>query len=684
MPKRRLELVDKYRIPAVFSSPALRDVAALATEVAKVPMAAIQLVDDDQVIPLAMIGGVPEPIPRSAAFCDRTIVENKPLVIEDLSKIEAYFDHPLVARGPRFRFYAGWPLIAPSGDAIGTLCILDYQARSLNEDQIRSLERLSRVAMGIIDAQLNARAQQEAERTLEKERAFLAAVLENLADGVVACNAEGQLTLFNRALKEFHGLDSNSQLDPSEWSQYYRLYKADGVTLMEMADVPLIRILNGELLRDVEMVIVARDQTPRRFLASGRALYDKTGRKLGAVCAMHDVSEIKSKERDLVETNEALRAATAAKSEFLANMSHEIRTPLNGIVGMTALLMEDAVDESLRESLQVIQSSAENLNAIVGDVLDFSKIEAGMMEVEKRDFDLRDLLIDIARSFTPLASKKRIELRTRLTGDKSIWVVGDSVRIRQIVMNLVSNALKFTSSGFVEIELSTDFDDLEGVHAKIRVRDSGIGIDQETASRLFKPFAQADASTTRKYGGTGLGLSISKRLVELMGGAIGVESEIGRGACFWFSLNLQLGGEKGSQTAILLPEALPNLRVLLVEDNSVNQLIATRMLSRMGLEADVANNGVEAIHATSQKEYDVILMDCQMPEMDGYQATTYIRRMRNPNAQIPIIAMTANAMKGDRERCIEVGMTDYISKPFKIEELREKLNRLRASRDAAS
>jgi signal transduction histidine kinase/CheY-like chemotaxis protein len=390
--------------------------------------------------------------------------------------------------------------------------------------------------------------------------------------------------------------------------------------------------------------------------------------------------EAREEARAAAAARDVAVAASNAKSLFVAKVSHELRTPLNGVLGTTELLLDTELDERQQEYVDIARSAAESLLLVINDILDFSKIEAGGIELEMHDFSLHDTIGEVCAMLLVAARAKGVDVVMEIDASVPRLLHGDAGRVRQVLVNLISNAVKFTHEGTVTVRArAVAVDGLTRVH--VEVLDTGIGIDPHSLMRLFEPFTQADNSTSRAYGGTGLGLTISAQLINSMGGQIDAESELGHGTRFWFELDFAPAHEEaaGGRRAIEPPVGgggggAAGL-VLVAEDNPVNQVLAVRMLERLGYSADVVANGHEALDAVARGHYDAVLMDCQMPELDGYEATRQIRRYEDGARHIPIVAMTAHSMPGDREKCLAAGMDDYVTKPIRATALAEVLAR---------
>jgi PAS domain S-box-containing protein len=696
----------------------------------------------------------------------------------------------------------------------------EMEVKRLNEElEGRVVERTSQLEATNIDLHSQIAEREEAEAALKDSERRLSDTINFLPDPTFVIDKSGRVISWNQAIEILTGVKARDMVGKSNYEYSLPFYGEPRPMLIDLALAPnpefekrydyLKRQDDGSIIGEV---LLPKMKTGAIYLFAGAAvLYDSEGQIYGAIESMRDITERKLAEEDLKSAKERAESATRAKSEFLANMSHEIRTPMNAVIGMTGLMLDTDIRPDQRDYLETIRNSGNALLAIINDILDFSKIDGGKMEIDHIPFDLSSCIEISLDLVAAAAAEKGLELIYLQDHDVPQIIHGDEMRLRQILVNLLGNAVKFTNHGEVVLSLCSASFNSTTVELHFSVRDTGIGISKENLSRLFQSFTQVDSSTTRYYGGTGLGLAISKRLVELMGGRIWAESEPGKGSIFHFTViceaqlnegiilpDAHLKGKKmllvesnesvrrmllnavsswgmitrdasssdeamdiagkesfdfvivdtsltdrsGSSLAkdlkalnnntlvlslsplgynklagdtsisgwltkpvkshhlrSMLIDLLSNstgrsdygdekspetsdsseieLSILLAEDNPVNQKVALSMLKKMGYQADVAVNGLEVLQSLERKHFDVILMDIQMPEMDGLEATRQIRSRLSK--QPCIIAMTAYALEGDREHCLDAGMDEYISKPIKKEELEKALRKCRAT-----
>jgi two-component system, sensor histidine kinase and response regulator len=714
------------------------------------------------------------------------------------------------------------------GMSIGVLFWVWHLQRKRNE--LSSLLEQKRVAEAALTRGRLELEQSVASRTAElrHQQEFLREVIDLIPGFVFAKDHEGRFLLANKGLAEHHGQASDGLIGRTDREVMLNPAEAEPIMADDREVIALghQKVISAELITD-------RQGSHRWMQTIKRPLRCIDGRT-GVVGMAMDITERKVAEEQLAQARDDAEAASRAKSMFLANMSHEIRTPMNGVIGMISLLLDTPLNPEQREFASTVRSCAESLLTIINDILDFSKIEAGKLQFDEVDFDLAETVESSIEILAEPAHARGLELAALIRREVPRTLRGDPGRIRQVLLNLINNGIKFTERGEVVVEISLKSRTETHSEILVSIRDTGIGMDSETLTRLFEAFTQADASTTRRFGGTGLGLAICRRLVEMMDGTIGVESEPGKGSCFWFTMRLasavcavepasfhslngirvlvvddnetnrrilhyqaagwhlndggsfasgpealeelraaaargrpvdiaildfHMPGMNGVELArrikadpliastrlvvltsmcqrlqpselraagitawlvkpvrpSLLHETLARLaaglepgideasppgqraraesasepgagsmaseaprtlvRVLVAEDNLVNQKVAQRHLAKLGIHADIVGNGLEALEALRRIPYDLVLMDCQMPELDGYEATRQVRRGEAGSANVPIVAMTANAMHGDKERCLESGMDDYIAKPVRQKELVEVIER---------
>ncbi|MDZ7705492.1 MAG: PAS domain-containing protein [Trueperaceae bacterium] len=503
----------------------------------------------------------------------------------------------------------------------------------------------------------------QAELELAAQRDFVQRILDNDPNLIFVKNAEGDFVMANQAVGKLFGVSPEALVNESNYEVHENETDQD--------------VIETGATIQIEETATLPDGTVKTFATTKMPFVRQDG-EVQVLAIAVDISERKAYEESLYEAKDAAEAATRAKSAFLATMSHEIRTPLNAVIGMTGLLLDTELNAEQKGYTTAAKHAGEHLLQLINDILDVSKLDAGKVDLEVHPFSLRQEVDTVADMARLTAKRKGLELVTQLSPDLAPYVRGDAARLRQVLLNLVGNAVKFTEAGAVRIEVGRDDDarsgDTQSVH--IRVTDSGIGISPDAIDALFDEFSQADSSTTRRFGGTGLGLAISRRLVELMGGEIWVDSKVGQGTTFHVRLPLPVSDVPVDETVgtFDMRTASGPLRILVAEDNHPNQLLIRTLLGKAGHNVDVVGNGLEAVEAVQSIPYDLVLMDVQMPELDGIDATQRIRALGGAVGKIPIVALTAEASSGTREKLLAAGMDDYLTKPIDRKKLARALH----------
>ena len=538
----------------------------------------------------------------------------------------------------------------------------------------QSVNELSKVLQEKHLAELELRI---AKKSIESLSQFNQLILSSVAEGIYGLDMEGEISFVNPAAANMLGWES-AEMTGKPHNQVMHYSNDEGVIYLP-AECPVLTTLNDGLSHHSDTDYLCRKNGSNFPVEYSSTPIREKGKQIGAVVVFRDIGERRSIERELREAIVQANQANKSKSDFLAVMSHEIRSPLNAIIGANRLLMDTSLDKEQCLFANTAARSGESLLALVNDVLDFSKLEAGRLDLEHSNFVLSRLVDEVKDIFTFDAEKKGIRITTRIDPEIPEFVNGDPGRLRQVLINLMGNAIKFTDSGKVDVRAKIVAEKEGQLTIGFSIKDTGIGIAKKAQQKLFQKFSQVDPSITRNFGGTGLGLAISKNIVELMGGSIRCQSEPGKGSVFQFVVNLVRSDPDSLTPSIIMPhlslqegdrpQSKPihprkMSRILLVEDSQANQVVALAILRKAGYKVDAVADGQEAITAVKSLPYDLILMDIAMPGMDGIEATKRIRHLSGDVSSIPIIAMTANVMEGDREKCLSHGMNDYLEKPI--------------------
>jgi len=546
---------------------------------------------------------------------------------------------------------------------------VDFITKPINPDILRGKVRvfldLHNKHMKLED---EIKERKQIQTSLESSNTLLTSLLQTIPDVVYYKNRDLKFVGCNLAFENLTGLHYDQVIGKAN-------HELEAPALPSQLDEAEIRVIMAREATRMELWI-GRNQTDQVLMEYRiNPIIDSNGDLSGLIGIARDVTERHNDKTALQLAKDEAESANMAKSMFLANMSHEIRTPMNGIIGMTEILTQTDLSPEQMDFVQIIRLSGDNLLSIINDILDFSKIEAGRISLERINFNLFDKLDETIKLLQFQATKKGIYLKHEVSREIPPEISGDPLRTKQILINLINNAIKYTQTGGVTCQIELIERSSTSIKLLFKVIDTGIGISGEGRAKLFKAFSQTDVSTARKFGGTGLGLTISKRLVELMNGEIGVDSEEGKGSTFWFTA--VFGNPKPTEKVTAEPTVseevkVRSLKVLLAEDNPINQRVALINLTKLGHKVDIAENGQIALELATTNHYDIVLMDIQMPIKDGVEATKDIRAWETEHREsvpLPIVAMTANAVKGELEKLVSEGMNAYISKPFKISEL---------------
>jgi PAS domain S-box-containing protein len=638
------------------------------------PDAVLELIDDGEPVIHCQVGSLPAAEVLDLLRHDRATRRSGALMLEDAKREPRLADHPLVARDGGVRFLAIAPLIDHDGILLGTLAAFAPAPRRSRPVQLKTLATFCEMLLDQIAALAEHRRQRQIDALIATSRDRYRSVIDSLTEVIFQISMDGRWRFLNRAYTTLTGQDFRAALGQRALR---RVLPEDRRPLLELLD-PLregtsptavqefrYRTAGGALRWFGMVAFVAQEEVDGTPVITG---------------TLTDITERRETEAALKAAREEAERANRARAEFLATVSHEIRTPINGVIGMTGLLLDTNLSAEQWRYTNSLRVSAEHLLQVINDILDYSKIDAGKLEFERLHIGLREVVDSVLAITAPRAGAKGLELKAVLPRDLPANLIGDPGRLRQILLNLVGNAVKFTETGRVAIEM--EITDLDAAQAALTltVTDTGIGIPPESVGALFTEFSQVDSSVSRRFGGTGLGLAICKRLLDGMNGRIEVESTLGAGSRFSFTVPLDRdAGFKAEEAVIEAEPHIANLsltgRVLVAEDNPTNQLIIASVLDKYGLRVDVVSNGVEAVNAVRTVPYDLVLMDMQMPEMDGLEATLAIRRLGGKAGAIPIIGVTANAFHDDHERCRAAGMQDIVTKPFRWSDLAKRMAR---------
>lgn len=630
-------------------------IAKIAAQVCGVPYALITFIDEKNLWFKGRHGIDEKEVNRSDSPFEQFMNSDKPIVVNNL-------EDEFVLSGKKFFTYAGVS-ITVEDQSIGCLSIMHTETVEIDEQKLIILQELVEQIVIFI----NLKAQTIVQNDISHQLIYM---FDNAPEYIAMYDIKNKKVFWhNKSLNEINPIEEIEELN------FFNYHPEWAVEVLEQTAIPSVK-KNGTWTGESAVFGHFGREIP--VMQTLIAHPDSDGEIHQISTIMQDISNQKELEFNLVKTREKAQEASKLKSQFLANVSHEIRTPMNGIIGNATLLKDTDLTNDQKEMLEIIETCGGSLLSILNDVLDLSKVESNKLSFEKVDFDLKQAVVDVVKLFKLNAENKNVSLVHNVDEFERLYYQGDPTRIKQIITNFTSNALKFTDKGEVRInvEISNSKTDIHDI--KIAVTDSGVGLTEEQQVNIFKAFTQADSSTTRKFGGTGLGLTISKKLANLMSGDISVESQVGQGSTFFLNIPLRVCSEEGIEKIAKsniaevdwshFNESYPH-KILVAEDNLVNQKLAISFFKKLGYDIELANDGLDAVKKCLENEYSLVFMDMHMPKLDGINATIEIHKLLSHKAPT-IIALSANVLPEDKKRCIDAGMVDFLSKPFKVDDLR--------------
>lgn len=642
----RLQALRDYGILDTINDEEFDRLAELAALICGAPIALISLIDDDRQWIKSKVGlSQLSETTREDSFCQYTIMGNETFLVGDATKDDRFVNNPYVIGDPDIRFYAGYPLKDPNGFNLGSLCVIDQIPRNLTDVQLKALEVLAKEVVSKIISKKENIERNKLEKLFNCSRDLICIVgtdglFKKLNPGVINILKYSEEELLNTPFMNLVHPD-----DVEETRAEFGKLK-DGIVAIDFqnryvqkdGNIVTLNWLTNPDLESGDFYAIARDVTVKEKVL-----------------------------KELEEAKLVSQKAVKVKDEFLSNMSHEIRTPLNAIIGFNDLLKQTPLNSDQEKYVEIVRVASQNLMVIINDILDISKLESGKLELDERPIRIREIAEGVIHLHSQKAKAKGLKLLLSIDQDIPMYVTGDSTRISQVLTNLIGNAIKFTEKGFIEVKLFEKSRQDNNTQLCFSVKDTGIGIEESKQNLIFERFSQAENSTTRLFGGTGLGLNISKMILSLYNSKIDVKSELGQGTEFSFELSLPILTMDGVSSVFDVPNSksdnlLAGRLVLVAEDNEHNQILATTYLKKNGAEVEIAENGAIAVEKLKNKNFDLVLMDLQMPVMDGFEATKSIRN--DLKSDLPIIACSAHSLVGERENCLEKGMNEYISKPY--------------------